>query len=67
MEMYQETPDYKNELLPCPFCKGKAFFVRKGTIKVSMIVMCEDCGCQVESGDVDGFTLPERYRWNVRQ
>ncbi|MCB0359751.1 MAG: Lar family restriction alleviation protein, partial [Bdellovibrionales bacterium] len=31
-------------LLPCPFCGGKPEVERKGTMRVSQIIVCEDCG-----------------------
>lgn len=54
------------KLLPCPFCGGKAEITRNGTIRQSMIVTCEDCGCIVESGDVNGLTKSENLKWNTR-
>jgi len=54
------------ELKTCPFCKGKAEIVRMGTIRRSMIIACEDCGCTLESGDVFGLTKPEYWAWNIR-
>lgn len=39
-------------LKPCPFCGGSASFERIGTHRQSCIVVCDDCGCRLESGDV---------------
>lgn len=39
-------------LKPCPFCGGPASFERLGTPRQSCIVVCDDCGCRLESGDV---------------
>lgn len=53
-------------LKPCPFCKGKAVIERKGTARASMIIACENCGCRLETGEIQGMTKPENYRWNTR-
>lgn len=53
-------------LLRCPFCGGEAEIERKGSARVSMIIVCQDCGCRVESGDVYGLTQPESWHWNRR-
>ncbi len=58
--------DKNAELLPCPFCGGKAEVERYGSQRQSMIVSCEDCGSRMESGDAHGLTLPENYAWNRR-
>jgi Lar family restriction alleviation protein len=39
------------ELAPCPFCGGKASFVRKGSGRQSCIVSCGYCGCSLESSE----------------
>lgn len=54
------------KLKPCPFCGGKALLDRKGNAKVSMVIICEDCGCTLESGDVFGLTKTENLAWNQR-
>ena len=54
-------------LLPCPFCGEEAEIERPGTARQSMIVACTNCGCRVESGDVCGLTLPESWKWNLRE
>lgn len=54
------------ELMPCPFCGGEPRIERKGTARASMIIICDDCGCKVESGDVLGLTKPESLKWNLR-
>ena len=53
-------------LKPCPFCGGEAELLRNGTARQSRIVQCTDCGCRLESGDVDGMTPDDRMAWNVR-
>ncbi|WP_292231023.1 Lar family restriction alleviation protein [Brevundimonas sp.] len=45
------TPREKVELKPCPFCAGKAELERFGNTRVSTIYRCEDCGCQLETGE----------------
>ena len=39
------------DLLPCPFCGGKPYFVRLGSFRVSCIISCEDCGCKAETNE----------------
>jgi Lar family restriction alleviation protein len=53
----------EEELLPCPFCGGKAKFERIGTPRQSCIVVCEDCGCSLETGE-QGFSCG--MNWNQR-
>ena len=69
-ENYTENLVQENQcdgnLLPCPFCGGKAEYERKGTARASMIITCENCGCSVESGDVYEFTDTKFYTWNKR-
>jgi transcription elongation factor Elf1 len=49
-------------LLPCPFCGDTTIsVVREGTNLQSCIIMCEECGCKVESNEI-GFGLA----WNNR-
>lgn len=38
-------------LKPCPFCGGAAVVEREGTPRQSCIVLCEDCGCRLESNE----------------
>lgn len=56
----------KVELKPCPFCGGEAAIESKGTARQSMVIVCENCGAVVESGDVHGMTPPSNYKWNRR-
>lgn len=53
----------ENELLPCPFCGGKAVYDRVGTHKVSCIILCIDCGCRLETGE----EWNSGRRWNTRR
>lgn len=50
-----------NELLPCPFCGGKAEIERYGTPRQSTIYNCTECGCRLETGEEWGYT-----QWNKR-
>jgi hypothetical protein len=50
------------ELKTCPFCGGEAKFWRKGTGRVSCIVICTDCGCSLETGE----TFGSGQSWNTR-
>lgn len=49
------------ELKPCPFCGGRAEVEREGTSKQSCVVVCEDCGCRLESNEIG-----HGERWNRR-
>jgi len=50
------------ELKPCPFCGSKDIVVRRvGTARVSCIVGCEDCACELESSE-----RGSGYDWNNR-
>lgn len=51
-------------LKPCPFCGGAAILVRQGTVRQSHQIECEDCGCFVESGEVDWNS---GNKWNTRE
>ncbi|MBN3853799.1 restriction alleviation protein, Lar family [Paraburkholderia sp. Ac-20340] len=52
-----------NQLKPCPFCGGKAFFERIGTARQSCIVECASCGTRNESGE-EGDACGNQ--WNAR-
>ena len=54
------------KLKPCPFCGGKPEIERPGTRRASMIIVCQQCGCRVESGDIAGLTIEENWAWNAR-
>ena len=51
------------DLLPCPFCGYAAEFERKGTSRVSCIVVCTNCGARHESSDVGDASGSS---WNTR-
>lgn len=51
------------ELKSCPFCGGKAIVVQYGYTKQSHIVICDDCGCILESNEVEPFW---NSSWNKR-
>ncbi len=55
------------ELLPCPFCGGRASIIKRGTMRQSMIVGCNYCGARVESIDVVGLTPIASWAWNKRR
>jgi Lar family restriction alleviation protein len=58
------TPTQSDEeLKPCPFCGGKAIFVRTGARRHSCIVSCESCGCRHESSDTYDLSGTS---WNTR-
>jgi len=52
-----------SNLLSCPFCGGDAEFDRLGTGHCSSIVVCQECGCRVESNEVGDFNGDH---WNRR-
>ena len=52
-----------SELKPCPFCGGSASIDRMGTSRVSMQIMCDDCGAFVETGET---WIDEKSHWNQR-
>jgi len=53
----------EKDLLPCPFCGGKAYYERIGTQRYSTVIQCEDCSCQLETGEVEWNA---GSRWNTR-
>lgn len=40
-----------NNLKECPFCGGSAEFERLGNRGQSCIVVCENCGCRLETNE----------------
>jgi len=52
-----------NELLSCPFCGGEAEVKRMGTRRVSMIIGCTECGCDLETGET---WIDKNIHWNQR-
>jgi len=50
------------ELLPCPFCNGKAEIERLGDRGQSTIYACTECSCRLETGEEWGHGA----RWNMR-
>ena len=67
MENEQEKPTVSSPtstaLLCCPFCGSEAEVKRMGTRRVSMIIGCTDCGCDLETGET---WIDENIRWNQR-
>ena len=53
-----------NELKPCPFCGGVSKYMRHGTPRKSCIVQCDDCGCELETGEEFEQSGDQ---WNTRQ
>jgi len=51
------------ELYPCPFCEGEAEIERMGTNRVSMVIVCTNCGCRLETNET---SESEYLRWNTR-
>ena len=60
--MDERAAEAEAKLKPCPFCQGKARIERIGTMRQSCVIVCEDCGCLLESGEV--WTMGEK--WNRR-
>lgn len=58
----QDAAKYDEPLMPCPFCGSSAEFERKGSARQSCIVVCTECGCRLETGEVFQCGL----RWNTR-
>ena len=50
------------ELLPCPFCGGKAEINRFGNFLQSTQYECTDCGCLLETGE----EFNHGTQWNTR-
>lgn len=50
------------KLKECPFCGGKACFIRKGDRRQSNQVECRYCGAYLE----DGATFNHGAAWNER-
>lgn len=51
-------------LKQCPFCGGEAEFERVGTVRMSTIVTCTECGSTLESGEIGESA---GTRWNDRE
>jgi hypothetical protein len=51
------------DLLPCPFCGGEPEIERLGTARCSMIIVCSECGCRLETGET---FLSKNCLWNSR-
>jgi len=52
----------QDELLPCPFCGGRAEYGRMGSLKKSCVIVCSECGCTLETGEI----WMCGQRWNTR-
>lgn len=50
------------DLLPCPFCGGKASIERKGDRRMSTVYSCDWCGCSLETGE----EWDHGKAWNTR-
>lgn len=47
---------------PCPFCgETKIEVVRLGSNRASRIVRCTNCGCTLETNEIDSWDY-----WNIR-
>lgn len=53
-------------LKPCPFCGGEPEVEREGTHRQSHIIACTECGCRVESGEVD-WTAGNKWNERVKE
>ena len=58
-----KTDNKYSSLLPCPFCGGDAEIKQMGTNRVSMIIGCTDCSCELETGET---SINEHSQWNTR-
>ena len=45
--------EYKEELLPCPFCGGKKIATIQLNLTSNWNVVCGECGCRTESQGKD--------------
>jgi len=61
--MSKDSLSSRAELLPCPFCGGKAEIEQEGSPRRSTSYACTDCGCRLETGEEWRFGR----RWNERQ
>ena len=50
------------KLLPCPFCSGEAEITRIGDHRQSTQYECQECGCNLETGE----EFNHGARWNTR-
>jgi C4-type Zn-finger protein len=49
----------EDDLLPCPFCGGKAYFTDSShTIAGTNMIICSRCGCRMYGGKIE--------MWNQR-
>lgn len=55
----------ETELLPCPFCGGKASYERMGSARQSCIISCDSCACTLETGEV--WSCGQRWNERVNQ
>lgn len=51
------------ELKKCPFCGEEPYFERIGTRRQSCIIRCDNCGCCLETNEVEDFCGSQ---WNMR-
>lgn len=60
---YADNFEEQNEPLPCPFCAEKEIeVVRNGSYKASRIVRCTNCGCELETNEINSWN-----QWNTRE
>lgn len=60
--MTTDTAKRIAELLPCPFCGGRAEIIRYGNRRESTMYTCTDCSCSLETGE----EFNHGARWNTR-
>lgn len=49
--------------LPCPFCGDVDIeIIREGSYKASRIVRCGNCGCELETNEINSWK-----QWNTRE